>query len=232
MSLDIARDRMIVALDLPGVPAAVAMVERLGDAVTFYKIGMELTYANGLPLVRHLADMGKKVFLDLKLHDIPHTVEAATARLAHLGATYLTVHAYPQTMAAAHRGRKGSDLKILGVTVLTSMAQNDVLSAGYSLALGALVERRATQAMEAEIDGIICSAADIAGVRANLGDALEIITPGIRPKGSAIADQKRVMTPGEAIRAGASRLVIGRPILEALDPRAAAEAVIEEIAAA
>ena len=232
MTIEIARDRMIVALDLPDILAAAAMVERLGDAVTFYKIGMELTYADGLPLVRRLAEMGKKVFLDLKLHDIPHTVESATARVANLGATYLTVHAYPQTMAAAHRGRQGSGLKILGVTVLTSMAQDDVFAAGYSMDLGTLVERRAVQAVEAEIDGIVCSATDIDGVRARVGAALEIVTPGIRPKGSALADQKRVMTPGEAIRAGASRLVIGRPITEALDPRAAAQAIAAEIAAA
>ena len=227
-----ARERMIVALDLADVPAAAAMVERLGDTVTFYKIGMELTYAGGLPLVRHLVESGRQVFLDLKLHDIPHTVEAATARLAHLGATYLTVHAYPQTMAAAHRGRQGSGLKILGVTVLTSMADADLAAAGYRGTVGDIVAQRAKQAGEAGIDGIICSAADIEGVRRHIGDALEIITPGIRPAGSAVGDQKRVMTPGEAIRAGASRLVIGRPVTEAADPRAAAEAIIAEIAGA
>ena len=144
-----ARERMIVALDLADVPAAAAMVERLGDTVTFYKIGMELTYAGGLPLVRHLVESGRQVFLDLKLHDIPHTVEAATARLAHLGATYLTVHAYPQTMAAAHRGRQGSGLKILGVTVLTSMADADLAAAGYRGTVGDIVAQRAKQAGEA-----------------------------------------------------------------------------------
>ncbi|MBY0611457.1 MAG: orotidine-5'-phosphate decarboxylase [Beijerinckiaceae bacterium] len=224
------RDRMIVALDLPDVEVALAMVRTLGDAASFYKIGMELTYAGGLPLVRRLADEGKQVFLDLKLHDIPHTVEMATARLAHLGATYLTVHAYPQTLAAAHRGREGSPLRILGVTILTSMTEADVTEAGYRGSVAELVSLRARQAETARIDGIVCSAADITALRGDVSAGFEIVTPGIRPGGSAIGDQKRVMTPAEAIRAGANRLVIGRPIIAAEDPRGMAQRIVEEIA--
>ena len=226
------RDRMIVALDLADADVALVMVRKLGDAVSFYKIGMELTYAGGLHLVQRLVDEGKQVFLDLKLHDIPHTVEMATARIAHLGATYLTVHAYPQTMAAAHKGRDGSTLRILGVTILTSMTNEDVNEAGYGAPVADLVRLRARQAEAAKIDGIICSAADIAGIRGHVGSGFEIITPGIRLSGSAIGDQKRVMTPAEAIRAGADRLVIGRPIIAAEDPRGMVEAIVEEIAGA
>ena len=207
------------------------MVEKLGEAVSFYKIGLELTYAGGLPLVAHLVARGKKVFLDLKLHDIPHTVEKATARVAHLGATYLTVHAYPQTMAAAAKGRAGSTLRILGVTVLTSMGEDDLREAGYRASVAETVALRARQAKASGIDGIVCSAAEIALVGA-AAPGLDIVTPGIRPAGSALGDQKRVMSPGEAIRAGATRLVVGRPIMAADDPRAAAEAIVEEIASA
>ena len=227
-----ARDRLIVALDVADPDAARSLVAQLGDAVGFYKIGLELTYGGGLSLVRDLVAAGKKVFLDLKLHDIPQTVEQATARVAGLGATYLTVHAYPHTMAAAAAGARGSGLSILGVTVLTSMSDADLLAAGYGVDVETLVARRAGQAVEAGIAGIVCSAVDIAGVRTHLGAALEVVTPGIRPAGSALADQKRVMTPFEAIRAGADRLVVGRPITEARDPEAAAAGICAEIAAA
>lgn len=226
------RDRLIVALDLPGVEPARAMIERLGDAVSFYKIGKELVYAGGLDLAQDLVSAGKKVFLDLKLHDIPATVERATAAVKDLGATYLTVHAYPQTLAAAVKGKAGSDLKILGVSVLTSMNDADLAAAGYGLGVNDLVRRRAKQAYEAGAAGLICSPLDIALVRDVVGDGLEIITPGVRPAGSDAGDQKRIMTPGEAIRAGASRLVVGRPITAAADPKAAAQAIVAEIAAA
>ena len=227
-----ARERMIVALDLADVPAAAAMVERLGDTVTFYKIGMELTYAGGLRWCGIWSRAAGRS---------SSTSNCTTSRIlwrllrraSRISARPTSPsHAYPQTMAAAHRGRQGSGLKILGVTVLTSMADADLAAAGYRGTVGDIVAQRAKQAGEAGIDGIICSAADIEGVRRHIGDALEIITPGIRPAGSAVGDQKRVMTPGEAIRAGASRLVIGRPVTEAVDPRAAAEAIIAEIAGA
>ena len=226
------RDKLIVALDLPNVAQAQEMVDRLGDSVSFYKIGMELTYGGGLNLVKALVSQGKKVFLDLKLHDIPHTVEMATARLADLGATFLTVHAYPQTMQAAHKGRAGSDLQILGVTVLTSMDNDDLAQAGFAFNVSKLVAQRAGHALEAGIDGLICSAADIADVINTVGNSLKIITPGIRPAGSDIGDQKRIMTPANAIKAGVDHLVIGRPITQAKDPRDVAEAIISEIASA
>lgn len=226
------RDRLIVALDLPGIDKARDMVGRLGDAVSFYKIGKELVYAGGLDLARELIGAGKKVFLDLKLHDIPATVERATAAVSGLGATYLTVHAYPQTLAAAVKGKGDSPLGILGVSVLTSMNDADLAQAGYGLGVNDLVRRRARQAYEAGAAGLICSPLDIALVKEAVGEGLEIITPGVRPAGADVGDQKRVMTPGEAIRAGASRLVVGRPVVAAADPRAAAEAIVAEIAAA
>mgnify|MGYP001416619341 FL=1 len=226
------RDRLIVALDLPGVAPARAMVDALGDAVSFYKIGKELVYAGGLDLARALVAEGRQVFLDLKLHDIPATVERATAAVSDLGATYLTVHAYPQTLAAAVKGRGASKLKILGVSVLTSMNDADLAAAGYGLGVADLVRRRARQAYEAGAAGLICSPLDIALVKEAVGEGLEIITPGVRPAGADVGDQKRVMTPGEAIRAGAARLVVGRPVVAAADPKAAAEAIAAEIAAA
>lgn len=227
-----ARDRLIVALDLPNVDAARAMVATLGDSVSFLKIGKELVYAGGLDLARELVAAGKKVFLDLKLHDIPTTVERATAAVSGLGATYLTVHAYPQTLSAAVKGKGASDLKILGVSVLTSMNDADLAQAGYGLGVADLVRRRARQAYEAGAAGLICSPLDLALVREAVGEGLEIITPGVRPAGADAGDQKRVMTPGDAIRAGASRLVVGRPITAAASPKAAADAIVAEIAAA
>jgi len=226
------RDRLIVALDLPDVEAAAAMVRQLGDTVSFYKIGMELTYAGGLGFARELVAAGRKVFLDLKLHDIPNTVEQATARVADLGATFLTVHAYPQTLAAAVRARGAGSLKILGVSVLTSMNDTDLAAAGYGLGVADLVRRRARQTQESGADGLVCSAAEIASVRETVGLGLSLVTPGIRPAGSAAGDQKRVMTPAEAIRAGADHLVVGRPITAAHDPLVAAESILAEIAAA
>lgn len=231
MTVD-ARDRMIVALDFNSVDAARAMVARLGESATFYKIGKELVYSGGLDLARDLIAAGKKVFLDLKLHDIPNTVERATAAVSGLGCTYLTVHAYPQTLAAAVRGKGDSPLKVLGVSVLTSMNDADLAQAGYGLGVNDLVRRRARQAYEAGAAGLICSPLDIALVKEAVGEGLEIITPGVRPAGADVGDQKRVMTPGEAIRAGAARLVVGRPVVAAADPKAAAEAIVAEIAAA
>ena len=220
---DIApRDRLIVPLDLPGVPQAEAMIARLGDSVTFYKIGYQLAYAGGLPLVRQLAEAGKKVFVDLKLHDIGNTVARGVESVAKLGATFLTVHAYPQTMKAAVEGRAGSDLKILAVTVLTSYDDGDLHAAGYRLGVSDLVEARAQQAQLLGIDGLVCSPEEAASLHKIVGHQMVLVTPGIRPAGSATGDQKRIMTPGRAIAAGADYLVVGRPVLEAADPRAAA----------
>ncbi len=226
------RDRLIVALDVPTVGEAEVLVERIGDSASFYKIGMELVYAGGLGLVRDLVSAGKQIFLDLKLHDIPNTVTKATERVAGLGATYLTVHAYPQTMKAAVQGRQGSPLQILAVTVLTSCDDADLAEAGYAFGVRDLVARRAAQAMAASVDGLILSAEEVGAMRQSVGDRLTLITPGIRPAGDVAGDQKRVMTPARAIAAGADRLVVGRPVTQAPDPRAAADAIVAEITAA
>lgn len=223
------RDRLIVALDVPDITSAENMVSRLGESVTFYKVGMELAYSGGLSFVRRLADGGKKVFLDLKLHDIPNTVEKATAQVADLGATFLTVHAFPQTMKAAVKGRGTGSLKILAVTVMTSYDDADLLESGYALGVRDLVERRARQAHAIGVDGLILSPEEASAMRALLGTDITLITPGIRPSGSATGDQKRIMTPANAIAAGADYLVIGRPVTQAGDPKACAEAIIAEI---
>src|SRR6201997_5231468 len=226
------RDRLIVALDVGSVEQAEAMVARLGDAVSFYKIGYQLGFAGGLPLVRKLADKGKKVFVDLKLHDIGNTVARGVESVAKLGATFLTVHAYPQTMKAAVEGRAGSSLKILAVTVLTSYDDGDLHAAGYRLSVSDLVEARAQQAQVLGVDGIVCSPEEATALRKLVGHQMRLVTPGIRPAGSATGDQKRIMTPARAIAAGADYLVVGRPVVEASDPKAAAEAIQAEIAQA
>ena len=230
---DIApRDRLIVALDLPGVAAADAMVAKLGDSVSFYKIGYQLAYAGGLPFTRELVNAGKKVFVDLKLHDIGNTVARGVESIATLGATFLTVHAYPQTMKAAVEARAGSDLKILAVTVLTSYDDGDLHAAGYRFTVSDLVEARAQQAQVLGVDGLVSSPEEAASLRKIVGHQMQLVTPGIRPAGSASGDQKRIMTPSRAIAAGADYLVVGRPITEAADPLRAAEAIQAEIAQA
>ena len=226
------KDRLIVALDLPGVEPAEAMIERLGDSVTFYKIGYQLSYAGGLPLVQKLTAAGKKVFIDLKLHDIGNTVARGVESLSSLGATFLTVHAYPQTMQAAVEARGNSGPKILAVTVLTSYNEADVEEAGYRLTIADLVATRARQAKALGVDGIVCSPEEVAALRAIVGEAMSLVTPGIRPAGSASGDQKRIMTPARAIAAGADYLVVGRPVVEAADPKAAADLIQAEIAQA
>jgi orotidine-5'-phosphate decarboxylase len=223
-----SRDRLIVALDLSSVETAEALIARLGDSVTFYKIGYQLAYAGGLSLVPKLADRGKKVFADLKLHDIGNTVARGVESVAKLGATFLTVHAYPQTMKAAVEAR-GSSLKILAVTVLTSYDDDDLHTAGFRFGVSDLVEARARQAQALGIDGLVCSGEEAGTVRGIVGAQMALVTPGIRPAGSAAGDQKRIMTPGRAIAAGADYLVVGRPVVEAADPKAAAEAIVAEI---
>jgi orotidine-5'-phosphate decarboxylase len=225
-------DRLIVALDLPGLEPAKAMIDRLGDAVSFYKIGYQLAYAGGLSLVGQLNDDGKKVFVDLKLHDIGNTVARGVESLKTSGATFLTVHAYPQTMKAAVQARGDSALKILAVTVLTSYDEADLKAAGYRMGLSELVEERARQAKALDVDGLVCSPEEAASLRKIVGANMVLVTPGIRPAGAAGGDQKRIMTPSRAIAAGADYLVVGRPILEAADPRAAAQAIQAEIALA
>jgi len=227
-----SRERLIVALDLPTVAAAEAMVLKLGASVSFYKIGYQLSFAGGLSFAAGLIAAGKQVFLDLKLHDIGNTVTSGVESVAQLGATFLTVHAYPQTMKAAMAGKRGSKLKILGVTVLTSYDDADLYGAGYKLGVSALVLQRATQARELGVDGLVCSAEEAVKLRAIIGPDMSLVTPGIRPAGSAKDDQKRIMTPEKAIAAGADYLVVGRPIVEAGDPKAMADAIVAEIAQA
>ncbi|PWB94519.1 orotidine-5'-phosphate decarboxylase [Methylosinus sporium] len=227
-----ARDRLIVALDVDGVEAARALVAQLGDSVSFYKIGMELAYGGGLPLVEELKAVGKKVFVDLKLHDIGQTVERATRRIARLGADFLTIHGFPQTMRAARQGAGDGGLRLLAVTVMTSYDDADLAEAGYSIGVAELVSRRAIQAKDAGIDGLILSPQEVAPIRALVGPEMALVTPGVRPAGAALGDQKRVMTPGAAIAAGADHLVVGRPVTQAPDPRAAADAIVAEISAA
>ena len=226
------RDRLIVALDLPNIASAEAMIAGLGDSVRFYKIGYQLAYACGLSLVPALIKAGKKVFIDLKLHDIPNTVARGVESIAGLGASFLTVHAYPQTMQAAIEGRAGSDLKILAVTVLTSYDDDDLRAAGYRLGVSELVEARARQAQRLGIDGLVCSPEEAKALRAYAGARMMLVTPCIRPAGSASGDQKRIMTPASAIAAGADYLVVGRPVTGAADPKAAADAIQAEIAQA
>ena len=227
-----ARDRLIVALDVPSVAAAQAMVERLGDAVSFYKIGYQLAFAGGLPLAEMLIRANKQVFIDLKLHDIGNTVAKGVESVAKLGATFLTVHAYPQTMHAAVDARAGSKLRILAVTVLTSYDDADLAAAGYDFTVPELVAERAAQARDIGVDGLVCSAEEAASVRGVVGARMALVTPGIRPAGASAGDQKRVMTPAKAIAAGADYLVVGRPIVEAPDPKAAAQSIVAEIAQA
>ena len=226
------RDRLIVALDLPGVREAGMMVETLGDAVTFYKVGYQLAFAGGLAFVENLIGAGKRVFLDMKLHDIENTVSKGVESAARLGVTFLTIHAYPQTMNAAVAARKGSGLKVLAVTVLTSYDDIDLAEAGYSTSVEALVALRAQQAHDLGVDGLVCSPEEASPLRLAVGPDMLFVTPGVRPVGTAQGDQKRVATPTQAIVAGADYLVVGRPITEAADPKAAAEAIVAEIAAA
>jgi len=222
-------DRLIVALDLSSVEAAQAMVARLGDAVSFYKIGYQLAFAGGLAYAQTLTGAGKRVFLDLKLHDIGNTVAQGVKSVARLGATFLTVHAYPQTMKAAVDAR-AEGLRILAVTVLTSYDDNDLKVAGYDASVRGLVAGRAAQARAIGVDGLVCAAEEAANLRAMIGPDMTLVTPGIRPAGAESGDQKRVMTPAAAIAAGADYLVVGRPILAAPDPKAAALAIIADIA--
>ena len=228
MSLD-ARERLIVALDLPSVTAAEAMIKQLGDSIWFYKIGYQLAFAGGLPFAARLIASGKQVFLDLKLHDIGNTVAKGVESVAQLGATFLTVHAYPQTMKAAVEGKQGSKLRILAVTVLTSYDDADLAAAGYGMNVKELAAARAAQARDTGVDGLVCSAEEAASLRPIVGSGMVLVTPGIRPAGSATGDQKRIMTPARGIKAGADYLVVGRPVLEAGDPKAAADAIVAEI---
>ncbi|HEY1362264.1 MAG TPA: orotidine-5'-phosphate decarboxylase [Xanthobacteraceae bacterium] len=225
-----ARERLIVALDVPSVAAAEALVARLGESVVFYKIGYQLAFAGGIDFARVLASAGKQIFLDLKLHDIGHTVARGVESVARLGASFLSVHAYPQTMHAAVDARKGSKLRILAVSVLTSYDDADLAAAGYDFTVSELVAERAAQARDVGVDGLVCSAAEAEMLRPTIGSAMLLVTPGIRPADADKGDQKRVVAPAAAVKAGADYLVVGRPVIAAPDPRAAADAMVAEIA--
>ncbi len=227
-----ARERLIVGLDVPTVAEAEAKVRALDDSVLFYKIGYQLVFAGGLEFARELAQDGKKVFLDMKLLDIDNTVAKGVENIARMGMSMLTLHAYPKAMRAAVEAARGSGLCLLGVTVLTSMDKDDLAEAGYDCDPRTLVLRRAEQARAAGMGGIVCSAEEAAAVRKITGPDMAVVTPGIRPAGAEKGDQKRVMTPAEALRAGSSHLVVARPIVKADDPRAAAEAILAEMAGA
>ena len=229
---DTMRDRLIVGLDLPTLKEAERAVRELEGAVTFYKIGYQLAFAGGLDFARELASGGTKVFLDMKLLDIDNTVAKGVENIAKMGMTMLTLHAYPKAMKAAVEVAKGSDLCLLAVTVLTSMDEQDMIDAGYEYDPHTLVLRRSEQALHAGMGGIVCSAGEASAVRRIVGPDMAVVTPGIRPAGSDHGDQKRVMTPAEAIRAGASHLVVARPIVAAPDRRAAAEAILAEMQSA
>lgn len=224
------RDRLIVALDLPQVEPAQALVQRLGPAVSFYKIGLELVMAGGLDLARRLRDVGKQVFLDMKLLDIENTVERATRAAATTGATFLTVHATDsKTLRAAVAGKAGTGLRILGVTVLTNLDAGDLAEQGIAETPADLVARRARLVCEAGCDGIVASGQEAALVRRAVGPEAAIVTPGIRASGGHAGDQTRVATPQSAIAGGADYLVVGRPISRASDPCAAAESFVRSI---
>jgi orotidine-5'-phosphate decarboxylase len=225
--------RLILPLDLPTRAEAQAMVDRLGDAISFYKIGLQLLATDGMALARDLKASGHSLFLDWKLHDIGATVEKATAAIAATGACdLLTVHAEPQVMAAAVCGRSGAaGVRILGVTVLTSLSEDDLKDLGYGLGVAALVERRIRQAIDAGVDGVVASPHEAALARRIGGPDFLVVTPGVRPDWSGKNDQARASTPAEALQAGASHLVCGRPITAAPDPRAAALRIVAEMAA-
>jgi len=228
-----ARDRLIVALDVPGAEQARALIDALQDSVGVYKIGLELLFAGGMALASELASRGHRVFIDAKLLDIEATVERATASIARTGAEFLTVHAVDRkTLDAAVRGRGDSRLKLLGVTVLTNLGPADLVQQGTDIPPDELVLHRAKLAREAGFNGVVASGLEAAAIRDAAGTGFLIVTPGIRPEGGATQEQARVATPAGAIAAGADYLVVGRPITAAPDPRAAAQAIVAEIESA
>lgn len=228
-----ADPRLIIALDLPGRAEAEAMVETLGDQVVFYKIGLQMLAVGGMDMARDLKARGRRVFLDWKLHDIGATVEKAAAAIVGSGACdLLTVHAQPQVLEAAVKGRGGDkQAKILGVTVLTSLSGQDLARIGYGMGVEQLVERRIRQVIEAGADGVVASPHEAALARRIGGPDFLVVTPGVRPDWAGKDDQARAATPLEALRSGASHLVVGRPVTAAAAPRDAARQIVEEMAA-
>lgn len=227
-----ARDRLIVALDVPSAAEAEALVDRMGDQVRFVKVGLELYTVAGPDIVRKLVDRGKRVFLDLKFLDIEETVRRATARVAAMGATFLTIHANRKALVAAVQGRGQSELKLLAVTVLTNFDGDDLREMGIQRSVRDLVSARAALAAEVGCDGVVASGEEPEAIRAKVGPAFLIVTPGVRPAGNSTDDHARPTTPTQTIAAGADYLVIGRPIRDAQDPPVATAAILKEMQAA
>jgi len=226
------KDRLIVPLDVPTIDDAGRMVEQLGDTVSYYKIGHQLAFAGGLEFASELLSDGKQIFLDMKLLDIDNTIAKGVENIVRMGVQMTTIHAYPKAMKTAVEAAQGSDLCLLGVTVLTSMDDGDLTDAGYAHPARDLVLKRAGQASETGMGGVVASAQEATAIKKIVRTDMAIVTPGIRPAGTDIGDQKRIMTPADAIAAGSTHLVVGRPITGADDPKAAAQAVIEEITSA
>ncbi|MCP4071171.1 MAG: orotidine-5'-phosphate decarboxylase [Hyphomicrobiales bacterium] len=224
-----AKERLIIGLDVPSIGEAETIVSAIGNAASFYKIGYQLAFAGGLELARDLVADGKRVFLDMKLLDIDNTISRGVDNIVKMGVTMTTIHAYPKAMKAAVEAAQGSDLCLLAVSVLTSMDDRDLQDAGYCGTTGGLVAKRARQAFDAGMGGVVASAHEAAKIREIIGSKMALVTPGIRPQGSAHGDQKRVMTPRDAIQAGASHLVVARPIVKASDCKGAAEQILSEI---
>ena len=222
---------LIIALDVETREDARSLIQKIGPAADFYKVGMELYASAGMDVVSELSSLGKRVFLDLKLYDIGETVKRATHQICRSGAvTFLTVHGSRTVMKAAVEGRGATNTKLLAVTVLTSFDQEDLADLGYSTPISDLVALRVRNAAESGIDGIVCSPLEVERVRQTGGPKLKLVTPGVRSAGASLGDQKRVATPAEAIRNGADYLVIGRQVTRAEDPRAACEQILSEIA--
>jgi orotidine-5'-phosphate decarboxylase len=225
-------DPLIVALDVENAAAAIALVETLGPEIGFYKVGMELYAAEGIRFVRELVGMGKNVFLDMKYYDIPETVKRAVAQVARTGVRFLTVHGSNAVMRAAVEGKGDSGLWLLAVTVLTSFDESDLKDLGYPVPVSDLVTLRVANAMACGMDGVVASPLEARKIRSQMGPDRLIVTPGVRSRGAAVGDQKRVATPAEAMHDGASYLVIGRQVTRAQDPLAAVREIRAELAAA
>ncbi|HPT34770.1 MAG TPA: orotidine-5'-phosphate decarboxylase [Bacillota bacterium] len=224
-----AKERIICALDVPGTGEAWQLVEELDGVVDFFKVGMLLYLGGGREFVASLLSRGKKVFLDLKLYDVPDTVGPTVRQVAAMGVDFLTVHGHDAILQRAAEEAAGSNLKILGVTVLTSFDQADLEAMGFPCSVEELVLHRAANARRRGCSGVVASAREAALIRQKLGPELIVVTPGIRPAGASLGTHKRPTTPGEALRAGANYLVVGQPIIKAPDPRRAAQAIIEEL---
>ncbi|HOL70369.1 MAG TPA: orotidine-5'-phosphate decarboxylase [Bryobacteraceae bacterium] len=223
------KNPLIIALDFESAGRARELVDRLGDSVSFYKVGLELYAAAGMEFVKELIARGKDVFLDLKLYDIGETVKRTVAQLAATGVRFTTIHAVPQVMRAAVEGRGSSNLQLLAVTVLTSLDDRDLADMGYRYSVSELVALRVRQAMEAGVGGIVCSPLEVGAVRRIAGPGAVLVTPGVRSAGAGKGDQKRVATPAEALANGADYLVIGRQVTRAEDPAAEVRRILEEV---